>query len=343
MSQPGSSQIRRDVFRSSWVLVAPHWQREQLEGIPRDQWPTQPVTAFTDPDSAGVVKLWDRTASLPDGNSAQVRVISNRYPLYRVEGVEERKGHGLYDSMKGIGAHEMVLESISPEQVLTSMHPQHLALILGAWKDRINDLKNDSRLRSFSIFREWTAAQNPPAAPPHSQLIASTILPPALKDELDAARHHYEEKERCLYCDVLDQELIDKVRIVREDEHFVSMCPYASRTPFESLILPRRHYHDFSAIDETYALALAENILDLVTRMEQAIPGWRILMVLHTTPELHIAPMDAGLMVKAFHWHIEFMPQPPGSLDWAARSGTPVVHTPPEKAAEYMCSLPGHD
>lgn len=338
MPPQSTSELRKDPHHGGWVLVASQPEREQLMNIPLNDWPLQSPDALVNPEAAGAIVLWRRSLDLSNGSKTEVMVAANRFPLYRVEGPEERKGKGVYDYMRGVGAHEVIIESVRLEDTLPTMSPRHYAMALQAMQDRINDLKRDTRLRSFSIFREWTAPPNGLAAPPHSQLIASSVLPSALETELSLARSYYVDKERCLYCDIISQELHDQERLVREEEHFVAFCPYASRAPFEIHLYPRQHIHDFADLPNDYLTSLAGMIRETASRLEQTLPGWRILMTMHTAPTAP-ASLDFGLLSNAFHWHLEFIPKPPAGLDWHSRAGTHVIHTAPETSAEQLRSL----
>lgn len=335
--QDRSSEMRRDLHHGGWVLFTKDAEREQLLALPKDQWPVDFYNVLEDPEAAGAVIVWSLTSDLPDGSTRRVRVIANRFPLYRVEGQEDRKGVGIYDMMRGLGAHEIIIESDQVESLHT-MNPHHYALTLQAFHERMRDLRKDERLRSITIFREWRCGNKGTPIHPHSQLIASAIIPLGLKNELDAAHEHYKYKERCIFCDMINQELRDQERLVNVTDKYITYCPFASRYPFEVHLFPRKHCFDFinQPVDEFPELA--SMIRDTACRLEEALPGWEVLMVLHNAPVTR--PQDRFDYVPLdFHWHIEFLPQPPGFLDWFARTGTHVECTPPEKAASYLRNI----
>lgn len=341
--EESGSQLRRDAHHGGWVLHAFQPEREQLLAIPRDAWMNHTPNALADPQGAGAHVLWSKTAALPDGREHTVRVIANRFALYRVEGNEDREGVGLYDLMRGVGAHEIIIESPQPEDTLISMSPYQYALAIQAMQERILDLRRDFRLRSFSVFREWLCGNTTPTHP-HAQLIANATIPLGLKNELDAARGYFDYKDRCLFCDMIRQELKDKDRLVMATDDYVTFCPFASRYPFEVHLFPRRHACDFCQEPGDRLPALAAAIRDTALRLEESIPGWRVLMALHTAPVFGRHKVHPLTITHDFHWHIEFMPMPPGYIDWYSRTGTHVEYTAPENAAAYMrgLSVPSH-
>ncbi len=331
-----SSQLRRDPHHGGWILLARQPEREQLLSIPREDWPHESPNALSHQESGSVNVIWSVKTTLPDGSEHQVRVIANRFALYRVEGQDDREGQGMYDLMRGIGAHEIIVESPKETDTLLTLSPYQYALTLRAMQERIRDLRHDSRLHSFSIFREWLCGKSDSVSHPHAQLIASTIVPLGLSNELDAARSHYEYKERCLFCDMIRQELQDESRIVLESDDFVAYCPFASRYPFEVHLFPKNHIAEFHDEPDNRLPSLAAAIRDIAARLEIAIPGWRILMALHTAPVPSRRKFYPSSHASFYHWHFEFLPQAPGFLDWFARTGTHVECTAPENAAAFL-------
>ena len=334
-----SSQLRRDPHHGGWVLNAHQPEREQLLNIPRSEWPQQSIDALFS-NSNGVHVVLNITGTLPDGRQNTVRAIANRYALYRVEGMEEREGRGMYDLMRGVGAHEVIVESERREDTLSKVCPHQYALVLQAFQERILDLRKDQRLRSFSVFREWDCSNNNHyGVHPHSQLVASAIIPLGQKTELDASREYFNYKERCLFCDMIRQEQADETRVISNTDEFISFCPFASRYPFEVHLFSKRHSYDFCDEPRDRLPLLAAMIGDTVNRLERALPGWRIVMLLHTRPVFDPRKVYYHTIAQDYHWHFEFLPMPPGFIDWYARTGAHVECTPPETAAQYLREL----
>src|SRR6185503_9666625 len=150
------------------------------------------------------------------------------------------------DRMRGIGAHEVIIESPNHGAHLADMDGAHLERILALFQDRLRDLRKDPRFKYALIFKNHGAVAGATLDHPHTQIIATPVTPRAIQIELESAWNHYHLKERCIYCDLLTQEIETGERIVSLDEHFAVFCPYASRFPFEFTIMPRRHNHSFA-------------------------------------------------------------------------------------------------
>ena len=102
--------------------------------------------------------------------------------------------------------------------------------------------------------------------------------------ELGSAHEHFQLKERCIFCDVLSQEIGVGSRIVLLDEFFATHCPYASRFPFEMHLHPRKHSHDFSFQNWDLLLKLAHHLKEVLRRMNKALANPPYNFMLHTAP-----------------------------------------------------------
>ena len=94
--------------------------------------------------------------------------------------------------------------------------------MLWAYRERVLDLKQDKRFRYILIFKNHGAAAGASLEHTHSQLIALPIIPRNVRDEISGARQHYQQKERCVYCDIVRQELDQQARVIAENADFVA-------------------------------------------------------------------------------------------------------------------------
>jgi len=122
-----------------------------------------------------------------------------------------------------------------------SLPIEQVEKIVWVFKERMLDLRKDTRLKYILIFKNKGKRAGASLEHPHCQLIATPVLPDVIKLELDQALKYYQYKERCIYCDIVSQESEDKVRIIDENEKFIAFTPFASVTPFEIMILPKEH------------------------------------------------------------------------------------------------------
>jgi UDPglucose--hexose-1-phosphate uridylyltransferase len=258
-----------------------------------------------------------------------LRVIPNQFPVLRVEGTLDRQGEGLFDKMNGIGAHEVIIESPHHEDTLATMTEAAVEQVLWAFRARVQDLKQDRRFRYIIIFKNHGAAAGAALDHTHSQLIALPIVPREVRDEVEGAKAHFAQKERCVFCDILHQELADGRRLIAETADIVAVAPYAPRFPFETWILPRRHQSLFEDAQRNEYTALARVLVDILGRMNRALrnPPYNLL--------IHSAPLSepAG---EFYHWHVEIIPKltKVAGFEWA--TGFYLNPTAPEEAAQVL-------
>src|SRR5260370_2003363 len=121
-----------------------------------------------------------------------------------------------------IGAHEVVIESPNHLATLASLPERAVEDVLWGYRDRMLDLKNDKRFRYVLIFKNHGEAAGASVEHPHSQLIALPIVPRRVREEVDNCSHYYDEKERCIFCDIIPQEPHTRDRALAPHHHFIS-------------------------------------------------------------------------------------------------------------------------
>ena len=173
-------------------------------------------------------------------------MVPNKYPALVIEGELDKQGEGLYDRMNGIGAHEVIIESPNHKDRFSHLAPHDMILTFRAFRDRIRDLSKDTRFNYVVVFKNFGKAAGASLEHSHSQLVALPILPRMVTSELDGSLSYFKYKDRCVFCDIIRQEIQQKIRLVCENEKFVTVTPFAPRSPFEMWVMPR--YHNSSYI-----------------------------------------------------------------------------------------------
>jgi UDPglucose--hexose-1-phosphate uridylyltransferase len=290
-------ELRKDPITRSWVRVG---HREDL-----------PMPAQGCPLCPGQAQAPKPLLELPATGPAQVRVIPHFHPLYRIEGEPGRMPDGIYDRMRPVGAHEIIVESPDHYLTLARMSDEQIERVLEAYAQRIVDLKRDSRFKYVTVFENRGALSGGEWEHPYSQVTATMFVPRRVLYELRSAMAWYEEKERCVFCDILRQEEKQGRRIVDSQGDYVAFCPYASRVPFEVWVMPRKHSHLFEQPKPgTNTKHLAALLGRVLRRLTQVSGSYH--MVLHTAPNT-IHPKGElasywGTLAEDFHWHIEILP-----------------------------------
>jgi len=265
----------------------------------------------------------------PNSPGWTLRVVPNKFPALRIEGELNREGEGIYDKMNGIGAHEVVIETPRHEETLVTLPLKNVENILLAYRERIIDLRRDQRLRYVLVFKNHGVAAGASLEHPHSQIIALPIIPRRVSEEIEGAKTYFNYKDRCVFCDIIRQELQQKRRIITENKSFLSIAPFASRFPFETWILPKIHHPSFEHMAFSQYEQAAQILSDTLQRMNRVLADPPYNYIIHTSsfPEV-----DA----EHYHWHFEIMPKLTKVAGFEWGTGFYINPTPPEEAAEYM-------
>src|SRR3989339_122664 len=258
-----------------------------------------------------------------------LRVVPNKYPALVIEGNLSKEGDGLYDRMNGIGAHEVIIETPDHNETFTSLPPERMIKVFQAYRDRLQDLAQDPRFQYVMIFKNFGAAAGASLEHSHSQLIALPILPRMISSELEGSLSYYKYKERCIFCDIIRQELNQNQRVVVENDLFITIVPYAPRSPFEMWILPKHHASSYLAMDDNHFKALTAIFSESMRRLDACIPNVPYNFVLHGAP-LRSQPLEH------YHWHFEIMPKLTMIAGFEWGSGFYINPIPPEEAAQFL-------
>ena len=329
-------ELRKDPVVGRWVIIATDrarrpsdWNGGPPAESPGGACPFCPGNErFTPPE----VLATREGGTGANGPGWSTRVVSNKFPALQVEGGLDRRGEGMYDRMNGVGAHEVIIESPDHSAELSELSLAEIERVLRVYRDRVLDLKNDTRFRYILVFKNHGEAAGASLAHGHTQLIATPIIPNVVAEELEGSLQHYRRKERCVFCDMVEQELEDGSRLVTQNEEFVSFEPFAPRLPFETWLLPRRHVSSFEETDPAALPALAAVLQETLRRLHRALnrPPYNFL--------IHSAPC-AEARVPHYHWHMEIMPKLTKVAGFEWGTGFYINSTPPEEAAAYLRSV----
>jgi len=327
------SEMRLDPLRETWTIFS----SSRLHPPPflaRRRGPAG-VGAFS-PFIAGREELAPHSLhTRPDSGPWQVRVVPNRAPALRVEGDPLRHPEGFYDRTDSVGAHEVIIETPGPEP-LEGLSLAAIGEVVTAWKVRMLDLMRDGRMRAFFIVKD--VGEQAGAHVPHSvsQLIALAILPPTLARKLDVAREFYERKKRSIFEDIWREEVRTATRLVYENNGFAVFCPYASRTPFELAIYPKRQCADFHGISDPEIQQLADALKTSLRKLSGALNRPPYHLMLYTAPTRTARHDHWNTLESDFRWHIEIVPALYYTGGFETATGCYTNPVFPETAAAYL-------
>ena len=322
-------QLRRDPITQSWVNLE---DEGETSSRPKDA----PCPFCPGHESSSPLTLYECPGG---GSSWQVRVTPHPHPIYRIEGDPQRCAEGIYDKMRSLGAHEVVVESPDHDLQLSRLSDENVAQVLRAHIARINDLKKDRRFKYVTVFRNHGVMAGEEFEHAHSEVTATPFIPRRVGYELRSSLRYFELKERCLLCDITGQEIVQKTRIVDQLDPFVAFCPFAARVPYETWLLPSRHHcsfeEDLTAWEDQ--LRFARLLKSVLLRLEAIAPTYHL--VLHTSPNIGAKFQRAGIwrtLADDYHWHVEILPVIPSKAKSYALKEVYYNSLLPEFAAQTL-------
>jgi UDPglucose--hexose-1-phosphate uridylyltransferase len=326
-------ELRKDLITGRWVIISS--ERGKRPNDFKDQ-RDKKRTGFC-PFCAGnerttpheVLAYRDNGASSPDGPGWRLRVVPNKFPALQIEGDLNKAGEGIFDKMNGIGAHEVIIESPDHDATLATLPRKAMEEVLWAYRDRMEDLKKDTRFQYTLIFKNEGIIAGATLEHTHSQLIALPIVPIQVQEEIEGCKRHYDLKERCIFCDIIRQEMQTRTRIVLESPHFIALAPYAPRFPFETWIMPKTHLSCYACSTNDDFKDLAGLLQNVLIRLDRALSNPPYNYVIHTAP-------FRDERNDYYHWHIELMPKLTNVAGFEWGSGFYINPTPPEDAAKFL-------
>ncbi len=327
-------ELRRDPIVGRWVIIATERTKRPADFGARTEprrglCPFCPGQEAMTPPELLAHRPSDGPGARANAPGWRLRAFPNKFPALRVEGELDRSGDGIYDRMNGVGAHEVIVETPEHGRRFSDLSEHDIVGVLEAYRDRMVDLSRDVRLKYVMIFKNHGAAAGASLDHPHTQLIALPVVPRVVAEEMKGARKHWRVKERCVFCDIVRQELHERSRLVYENHGFVVIEPYAPKFPFETWVLPRAHRARFEQSTREDFAHLANAMKVALSKMNLALDDPPYNFTLHTTPFHEKEPPH-------YHWHIEIMPSliQVAGFEWG--SGFYINPTPPEEAAKYL-------
>jgi len=325
------SELRKDPIVGRWVIISVERGKRPTDFVSPSQrkkggfCPFCPGNEHTAPPE---IIAFRPSGSPKDSPRWSLRVVPNKFPALQIHGELSKTGEGIFDKMNGIGAHEVVIETPEHNLSLSTMPLKAVEDALWAYYMRLDDLKKDQRFKYALIFKNEGEAAGASLEHTHSQIIALPIVPKLVREEIDSAERYFNFKERCIFCDVINQELEDGKRVIYENKDYLAIAPFAPRSPFETWILPKKHESAFRPLNKDFSM-----LADILQRILRQID--RILDVPPYNFIIHTSPFYAEEN-EYYHWHMEITPKLTKIAGFEWGSGFYINPTPPEEAAKFM-------
>ena len=329
-------QLRQDRTTKEWVIIATERSKRPHDFKKGKPVAERPIYKEDCPFCAGNEHLTPhetlayRSGGHADSKGWWVRVVPNRFPALSPEGSLERKEEKeFFRMMDGVGIHEVVIESPLHNQFLPLMEDKQVEEILLAYRERYLALREDPRIKLIIIFKNHGEAAGTSLEHPHSQFVGTAVVPSNIRRKLEEAARYYDDHGCCVYCDLVEEELSFGKRIVMDTEKFVVLQPFASRSPFETWIIPKEHQASFGLISmedsKKFAKILRTTLFKLYSKLND--PDYNF--VIHTAPI-----KDEG--EDYYHWHLQITPRLTTPAGFEMGSGIFINVSLPEETAQFL-------
>ncbi|HTY44663.1 MAG TPA: DUF4931 domain-containing protein [Patescibacteria group bacterium] len=334
-------ELRKDPIIGRWVIIATERSKRP------DQFSSQAHEESTEQSSPFLEGHESQTPpeiyairpknSQPNTPGWELRVVPSIAPFLRVEGDLDRHGKGLYDVMNAIGAHEIVIETNKPVANMADLPEEQISKVITCYIDRMIDLERDHRFKYVLVFKNygWAAGAGK-IRHARSQLIATPVNPKRVKEELVGARKYYDYHDRCVFCDMIQQELESQERVIIDIDGFVAITPFAARFPFEIWILPKDHSCDFVHMDMEKRKHFAAILKKVLMKLKKGLNDPPYNYIIHTAP---FRRPKAGYWKSVdadYHWHVEIMPRLTRVAGFEWGTGFYICPLAPEDAAKFL-------
>jgi UDPglucose--hexose-1-phosphate uridylyltransferase len=335
-------ELRKDPIIGRWVIVATERARRPDQFVPKAQEsvPEKDVCPFCEgqeiqtPPEIYSVRPQNTPRNMPGW---ELRVVPSKTPFLRIEGDLERSGKGLYDLMNGVGAHEIVIETNKHTANMADLSEEQIQRVISCYIDRIVDLEKDQRFKYVLVFKNYgVTAGGGSVRHSRSQLIATPVNPKRVKEELVGCRQYYEYHERCIFCDIIKQEMGSKDRLILDLDGFIAVVPFAARFPFEVWILPKKHSCDFVSLAMPERQGLAKIMKQVLLKLKIGLNDPPYNYIIHTAPFKRHKSGYWSTINQDYHWHIEITPRLTRVAGFEWGTGFYICPVTPEAAAKFL-------
>jgi UDPglucose--hexose-1-phosphate uridylyltransferase len=330
------SEIRQDPTTEEWVIMASERAKRPHRFSSPQARPELPVFSPSCPFCPGNEAMTpSETLSYADEGSGRwrVRSFANRFPaLTPGGGTVRREEEGFFVDMDGTGIHEVIVETPAHNQALALQEDGGVEDVLRAYHERYNAVSGMPFVRLVIIFKNQGASAGTSLEHPHSQLVATPVVPKHIRMKCEVAVRHYDSTGHCIYADMRDHELRAGTRVVMETEAFAVFHPFASHHPFETWIMPKTHQACFGNASAEDLERLAPVLRITLLKLYRGLNNPDFNYVIDTAP--------VGEENKDYYlWHLRIIPRLTETAGFEIGSGININTALPEETARFMREL----
>lgn len=325
------SELRYNMISGDWVIIASErakrpkdFKKTKQEEATRPQYQKEcPFCAGNEATSG------EETFRIGDKTLWKVRAVYNKFPaLSPAENLSRHVGI-INNFATGFGFHEVIVEHPRHDRIIPLMQDEEVADIMKAYKARYVQLKAQQNIEAVIVFKNQGSQAGASLVHAHSQVVATPIVPPGLRHRLEKAARYFDVTGRCVFCATLEEELLQKKRIVLETDSFVSFVPYAAAGPFLVWVFPKRHMPSFDMIDNAETEDMARHLKTVLGKFYRILDNPDFNYTIRSVPV-----RESG--AEYFHWYLSIIPRIANPAGFELGSGIFINSSIPEECAEFL-------
>ncbi len=336
------SELRKDIISGRWVIIAAERSKRPDDFRPAKASEKETTPAFcpfcegneskTPPEVSSIRK----NGSRPNRPGWRVRTVPNKFPALSRGRPPERHDEGIFQWMDGVGVHEVVIETPEHGQELPDLTLGHLDDVLETYKERITSIEQEFQYKYVHLFKNKGREAGASLSHPHSQIVATPIIPKQINEELYGCERLHRLYGECIFCRIIREETRKKERLVMRNDHFCVITPFASRFPFEMRIYPIRHSPWYAKSTKTELRSLTKALKTTLGKLRDILADPPYNFYIHQAPNPNL-PHEAWInLEESCHWHMEIIPVLTRVAGFEWGTGFYINPVPPETAAGFL-------
>ena len=290
---------RFNILTGEWVLVSPHrtkrpWQGKKEDSNKKEQLSYDPECYLCPTNT--------RINGEINDDYTNTSVFTNDFGALLEDTPDFNYKEGLLHAEGESGICKVICFSPNHSLTLPDMEVIDLIKVVETWQNEYNDLGNSPGINYVQIFENKGATMGCSNPHPHGQIWAQRSIPTEIIKKTASQKAFYEKEGGSLLQSYVEQELQEGIRIVSENDSFVTLVPFWAVWPYEAMIIPKRHMSNIMQMNAQEKHDFAEQIKVLTQKYDALFDT-----SFPYSSGIHQKPTD-GNNYKEWHWHMSFYP-----------------------------------
>lgn len=292
------SELRQNPATREWVVIAP--ERPAAEPVRVEAGPALDHACPFCPGNEDMTppELLRVPRKVHDSDW-QVRVIPDKFAVLRPE-IPPVRQDGFFRALGGFGHHEIVIEHPRHNIELSDMGEEHIVKVLKVYRTRQRELSKNKDVRFVTIFRQHGELAGATFGHPHSQILATAVIPEFMHRKQEIAKSYAGMTHRNLYSEICEAESSGK-RLIENSETMTAFVPFAAAVPYEMWIMPREPHPSFALAGDHDLEGLAGMLQRCLIRLRNCCGDVAFSYVIYSC-----AVADEG---QYYQWHVQIAPR----------------------------------